>query len=151
MKRLTALGIAIGLALMVPATAQADTNNDLTTNGSPLCFKWHMEEFRSGVIVSGLLWRIDQTVTWCNDGAGHFNGTPKRVSYTHSEGVTWAFGGWDEHSITHKTNPSRYVYRIAATENGLTPIFINEHNYPYVRMTVYPGAGQAAWAASCGC
>ena len=153
MKKLATLAVSIGIALALTAntgSAHASQSQDSGTNGSPLCFYWNFREFRDGLFFSGLLWEIKQHATWCNDGYGHFNGTPQ-VTHDHREGATWLFGGWDSVTAEHKTNPSRWFFRIDATEIGNATGIFNEHNYPFVRLTIYPSLGQSTWAASCGC
>lgn len=145
--------VIIGLLLLVvnETDAHASQSQTLQTNGSPLCFKWHFREFRDGLFVSGMLWEITQDATWCNDGHGHFSGGPPQVFHNHREGSSWNFGGWDNITAQHKTNPSRWFFRVDATEVGNATGVFNEHNYPYIRLTIYPNPGQATWAASCGC
>jgi hypothetical protein len=149
--KLKALAVSIGLALAlgIPATAQASSDQNSTIL-SPGCYKWHFREFRDGLFVSGLLWQITQTVTWCSYDGKHFSWTPHH-SHGHKEGSSWNFGGWDEVSVRHLHSPNRYVYRIAATEVGNASGVFNEHNYPYQRLTIFPDFVSDGWAASCGC
>jgi hypothetical protein len=150
---LTAMIIILTGLLITPA-AEASSSQSLTTNGSPLCFKWHFREYRDGSTTNSMLWEIVQNVYWCNDGSGHFNGKPT-VTRSHAVGSLWAWDGWTSVvTALHKTNPSRYEFRVAAALHSLVPLpftNITEHNYPYIRQTVYPSPGQATWASSCGC
>lgn len=148
-------GLVLCAGLATPSAAQASTTQSLTTNHSPICFKYHFREYRDGLTTNSLLWRIDQTVYWCTDFHGHFLGGKPTVTRSHAQGKLWKWDGWtDVITAQHKKNPNRYVFRVAAAVHSLLPLpftDLREHNKPYIRQTIYPDPGHATWASSCGC
>jgi hypothetical protein len=155
-RKLLIVGLAACAVMMAgTVSAHASTTQSIKRDGSPICFKYHFREYRDGVGTNSLLWRIDQTAYWCTDFHGHFLGGKPTVTRSHDTGDLWHWDGWTSViTARHKRNPNRYVFRIAAAVHSLLPLpftDLREHNYPYVRQTIYPDPGQATWASSCGC
>jgi hypothetical protein len=139
--------------LLVSMAAQAHAGVRQSNGGTGICHWWRVQEYRDGVTSGSELWHVNQKVSWCSEiinGKWRFVNTTTRTK-GHGENPFWAWGGWNTVAAHHYTAPNRWVFTVSAEEDGMTPIFYQEHNYPKIQMTVYPWVGKWGLTASCGC
>jgi hypothetical protein len=151
MKRV-ALMILIAATLAAPTTADASVHVSWRTT-SVDCWQYRVQEHRTGVLHINDLWRLTQTIRWCgnNPPVTQIYSGPTR-KWTHWENLTWNWGGLVQETAHKLTSPTRWVFYVKAAFNGNGAYLLTEHNYPWIRMTIFKAnPTHVLYHASCGC
>jgi hypothetical protein len=146
------LVVAILLLAMAAQTAQANTRVRLSTSAVE-CHQYSVTEYRNGVLGKEL-WHLNQRLNWCQIPPSGPVWEGPVVHRSHGTNVFWLFNDYQAKTKVKKLlNPTRWQVYVKASFTGSPDFYgIAEHNYPWIRMTIWKKNWQhVAYTASCGC
>lgn len=146
--------VMILLLTMAAQTAQANTRVRLSTYDVE-CHRYSVTEFRDGVPpISSQLWRVNQRLDWCQIPPGGRVWSGPVVHRSHGTNLFWLFNGYQAKTTVKKLlNPTRWQVYVKAMFTGSPDLYgLAEHNYPWIRMTIWKKNPQhVSYTDSCGC
>lgn len=158
MKMRYKVAILAGILVLGFGTNNAKAHASVRTewqNYDVECYKYHVQEYRRGVFNLNDLWRLNSTVRWCGYNFGyptvHIWYGPKRIA-SHWENITWNWGGYVDHWKRTLHHPTRWQFYVKAQFNGNGAYLLTEHDYPWIRMTIWKrNPNHVTYTARCGC
>jgi hypothetical protein len=149
------LVVAVMLCSMAAQAAQADTRVRWSMP-TPGCYRSSVTEYRNGVTqgLLGPLWTMNQRLNWCQIAPGATVWSGPTVHRSHTVNGFWIWDGYVAKTrVKRLDNPRRWQVYVKGSFNSAPDVFgVTEHNYPWIRMTIWKAnPGHATWAARCGC
>jgi hypothetical protein len=149
--RAIVLTIATILFLIGAHNAQADSKARWSMP-TPGCYKYRVWEWREGTLHLAHLYTIKMRVQWCLNPSGTRFYTGPTRHLNHSTNTTWVWNGWTVKRKTVLHNPVRVRFYAKASVAGLTAWPVEEHNYPWIRVTIWRNnPTHVSYTAGCGC
>lgn len=120
------------------------------------CYRYSVTEYRYGLTFgfNGNLWSLNQRLDWCSVGWGGRVWSGPVVHRSHAENAWWDFTEYQAKTSVHKLlNPTRWQVYVKAKFSAKPDLWgITEHNYPWIRMTIWKAnPSHVHYDASCGC
>jgi hypothetical protein len=147
------LGILLLAMAAQAANAQANTRVRLSTSAVE-CHSYSVTEYRNGVVFGSELWHLNQRLSWCQVPPSGPVWEGPVVHRSHGTNAFWVFNDYQTKTKVKKLlNPTRWQVYVKAAFTGSPDFYgIAEHNYPWIRMTIWKKNWQhVAYTASCGC
>lgn len=156
MSRILLCAIAILAATLVYLSCSDKSEASVTVRWSESsvdCWHYSVTYHRGGTLHLNDLWRLQQQINWCTDDppvTTVFSGPSSIRSYWTN--LTWNFGGYITRSVEHLYFPERWQFYVKAKFDGNGAYLLTEHNYPWVRMTIWKwNPTHVSYTVGCGC
>lgn len=154
--------VAVPLVVVVVFTVgafQASAHADVRVRWSAYdgqCYRYSVTEHRTGLSggLLGDLWHLNQRLNWCQIPTGGRVFYGPIVHRSRGTNALWEWGGYQAKThVRRLDNPRRWrVYVKGAFSSAPNVFGVAEHNYPWIRMTIYKAnPTHVHYTASCGC